>query len=56
METTTVLEGDVDVDPIEEMRLRAWARHNYVPLDDREADWHPVILEEMQRKDREHLS
>ncbi len=56
METSAVLEGGVGVDPIEEMRLRAWARRNYVPQDDRESEWHPVILEEMRRKEREHRS
>ncbi len=29
------------------MRLRTWARENYVPREDREQDWHPVVLEEM---------
>ena len=54
METSVALEGEVVVDPIEEMRLRAWARRNYVPLDDREADWHPIILDEMRIKDCEN--
>lgn len=42
-----------DVDFIEELRLRRWARENYVPADEREAAWHPIILEEMRRKDGE---
>ena len=42
-----------DVDFIEELRLRRWARENYVPAADRNATWHPIILDEMSRKDRE---
>ena len=53
METAALLEQSVNVDAVEELRLRAWARRNYRPLDDRDADWHPIILDEMRRKDRE---
>jgi hypothetical protein len=42
-----------DVDFIEELRLRRWARENYVPADERDIAWHPIILEEMHRKDGE---
>lgn len=42
-----------DLDFIEELRLRRWARENYVPADERDAAWHPIILEEMHRKDGE---
>jgi len=42
-----------DVDPIDEMRLRTWARKNYAPASKRPADWHPIILDEMGKKDRE---
>lgn len=42
-----------DVDFIEELRLRRWARENYVPTDERDTAWHPIILEEMRRKDGE---
>ena len=42
-----------EVDFIEELRLRRWARENYVPADEREPGWHPIILEEMRRKDGE---
>ena len=42
-----------DVDLIEELRLRRWARENYVPAAERDATWHPIILEEMNRKDVE---
>src|SRR5204862_238776 len=41
------------VDFIEELRLRRWARENFVPADLRQATWHPVILEEMTRKERD---
>ena len=40
-------------DFIEELRLRCWARENYVPSDERDTAWHPIILEEMGRKDGE---
>ncbi len=53
METSALLEPRVDIDPIEEMRLRAWARRNYAPASERQTSWHPVILDEMRRKDRE---
>jgi hypothetical protein len=42
-----------ELDLIEELRLRRWARENYVPVDERDAGWHPIILEEMRRKDGE---
>jgi hypothetical protein len=42
-----------DVDFIEELRLRRWARENYVPPPQRQISWHPVILDEMDRKDVE---
>lgn len=42
-----------EVDFIEELRLRRWARENYVPADERDTAWHPIVLEEMRRKDGE---
>ena len=42
-----------EIDVIEELRLRRWARENYVPTDERDGTWHPIILEEMRRKDGE---
>ena len=42
-----------EVDVIEELRLRRWAREHYVPADERKRSWHPIILEEMLRKDEE---
>jgi hypothetical protein len=42
-----------DVDVIEEFRLRCWAREHYVPAEQRDRAWHPIVLEEMTRKDGE---
>ncbi len=42
-----------DVDPIEEIRLRTWARANYAPPAERQENWHPIILDEMGRKDQD---
>jgi hypothetical protein len=44
---------EVDVDFIEELRLRRWARQNYVPPEERNSSWHPVVLDEMDRRDLE---
>jgi hypothetical protein len=41
------------LDFIEELRLRRWARQNYVPPEQRDTSWHPVVLDEMDRKDLE---
>ena len=41
------------VDLIEEIRLRTWARLNYAAPDERDDTWHPIVLEEMNRKDVE---
>ncbi len=48
--TTGVL---AELDFIEELRLRRWARENYVPRSRRQRTWHPVVHEEMEKKDRE---
>ena len=42
-----------EVDFIEELRLRRWAREHYVPESKRQTSWHPVIHDEMFRKDVE---
>jgi len=42
-----------DIDFIEELRLRRWARENYVPVAERPRDLHPIVREEMSRKDEE---
>jgi hypothetical protein len=36
-----------------ELRLRRWARLNYVSPDRRPATWHPIVLAEMQCRDEE---
>ena len=57
MSSSLVLEppvgGGLDVDPIEEIRLRTWARKNYTPAQQRDDTLHPIILDEMKRKDEE---
>lgn len=54
MQSTAVMEPGEEVDPVEEMRLRTWARRHYAPASERDTEWHPVVLDEMRRKDREH--
>lgn len=49
-----VLEGELDL--VEEMRLRTWARRNHVAVCDRDDTWHAVILDEMNRIDDEEHS
>jgi hypothetical protein len=41
------------LDFIEELRLRRWARENYVPSGRRQGNWHPIVHEEMEKKDLE---
>lgn len=41
------------VDLIEEVRLRTWARLNYHSPEERNRKWHPIILDEMARRDLE---
>lgn len=47
------VEGTLSVDFVEEMRLRTWARRNYAPRDQRDRQWHPVVIDEMRRIDEE---
>jgi hypothetical protein len=42
-----------EIDLIEELRLRNWARANYVLPELRDPGWHPLVLEEMRLKDTE---
>ena len=42
-----------DLDLIEELKLRRWAREHYVPVDQRQPSWHPVVHEEMEKRDLE---
>jgi hypothetical protein len=46
----------LEMDLIEELQLRRWARENYVPPEKRDHGWHPVIQEEMKKKDTEKYS
>ncbi|MDA0284000.1 MAG: hypothetical protein O3B86_11670 [Planctomycetota bacterium] len=48
-----VMQTEGLVDLIEEIRLRTWARLNYTAREDRDDTWHPIVLEEMDRKDVE---
>lgn len=45
---------DDEIDLVQELKLRRWARENYVPaavrIDD---DWHPIVLNEMRHKDED---
>lgn len=45
--------ADNDVDIIEELQLRRWAREHYVTPDRRPGLQHPVISDEMRIKDAE---
>ena len=42
-----------ELDFIEELRLRRWAREHYVPRGQRKHTWHPVVHEEMEKKDQD---
>ncbi len=42
-----------ELDLIEELRLRRWAREHYVPRSQRQNSWHPVVREEMDKRDLE---
>ena len=54
MSELNAVETDVvPLDLIEELRLRRWARRNYVPAERRAGEWHPVVLDEMRARDRE---
>jgi hypothetical protein len=48
-----MISGVAEMDFIEELKLRRWARENYVPRDKRQHSWHPVVHEEMEKKDYE---
>lgn len=45
--------GVLDLDFIEELRLRRWAREHYVPAENRSQNWHPIVHQEMEKKDDE---
>lgn len=49
----TTHSGTMDI--VKELRLRRWARANYVAADERKKSWHPIVLDEMHAKDDELL-
>lgn len=55
MNSQAVLEQErtFEVDAVEEMRMRTWARRHYTPAEDRSVNLHPIVLDEMIRKDQE---
>ncbi len=46
-------EESTAIDFVRELRLRQWARQNFVPPESRKASWHPVVLDEMRSRDQE---
>jgi hypothetical protein len=48
--------GVLEMDMIEELKMRRWARENYVPKDKRAHSWHPVVHEEMEKKDYDDVA
>ncbi len=51
--TVSMTLSATQLDLIEELKLRRWARENYVPQTQRNGTWHPVVHDEMTRKDSE---
>ena len=52
----TVAEDETGFDVIDELRLRTLARKRYISEEDRNPDWHPVLLDEMERMDSERTN
>ena len=46
-------ENDAFVDFLQELKYRTWARQNYAPRGERSQTWHPIVLDEMARRDSE---
>ena len=44
------------MDILNELRLRRWARENFVPPEQRSDEWDAAILSEMRRRDAELAS
>ena len=42
-----------NVDLVKEFRLRRWARCHYVTASERCDSWHPIVLNEMSKRDLE---
>jgi hypothetical protein len=55
-ETLLLEEPATKIDFVRELRLRQWARQNFVPAEKRKATWHPVVLDEMQKRDHERAA
>ena len=54
MQTVTPVDVEASsLDMIAELKYRCWARENFVSADQRDPAWHPIVLDEMQRKDAE---
>jgi hypothetical protein len=53
MAQTSLVSTDPATDLVEELRLRRWARQNYVSAELRDKTWHACVLNEMDRKDHE---
>jgi len=47
--------GVVELDLIEELKLRRWARENYAPPSSRSSDWHPVVHEQVGEREHEQV-
>ena len=46
-------QGTQPLDLADELRLRRWARNHYVPVEQRQAEWHAIVIDEMQGRDQE---
>ena len=53
MAHTPLISTDPATDLVQELRLRRWARENYVPVEFRDQSWHCCVLDEMDRRDEE---
>ena len=50
----THIDDENSTDIMSELRLRMWARKNYIPAAERnDGDWHPAVVNEMHRRDLE---
>lgn len=45
--------ASLPLDLVHELRLRCWARENYVPASQRDGNWPGVVQDEMRRRDLE---
>ena len=47
--------SDDSIGVIQELRLRRWACEHYVRPELRRTTWHPIVLDEMARRDAEAI-